>query len=113
MARGMPSVRLMMERAVEVMRQSVAEPRSDGKASPLEGYPATYPVILAGYCGQDQAKSGIAQTSEEESSINRAVMSVCVKTVPGTNGTSRLLNPQVVYGKPVVTTVPASCNNGS
>jgi ATP-dependent DNA helicase RecG len=37
MARGKPGFRELMERAVEVMRQSVAEPRSDGKASPLVG----------------------------------------------------------------------------
>ena len=29
--------RRMMERAIEVMRRSVAEPRADGKASPLVG----------------------------------------------------------------------------
>jgi ATP-dependent DNA helicase RecG len=37
MAKGKPGFRQLMERAVEVMRQSVAEPRSDGKASPLVG----------------------------------------------------------------------------
>jgi len=29
--------RKLMEQAVEVMRQSLTEPRSDGKASPLVG----------------------------------------------------------------------------
>jgi hypothetical protein len=32
-----PDPRKLMERAIEVMRQSVAEPRTDGKASPLVG----------------------------------------------------------------------------
>lgn len=29
--------RKLMEQAIEVMRQSVSEPRADGKASPLVG----------------------------------------------------------------------------
>ncbi len=37
MAKAMLRFRQLMEQAVEVMRQSVAEPRSDGKASPLVG----------------------------------------------------------------------------
>src|SRR5262249_2314055 len=37
MAKTRPGFRQQMERAVEVMRQSVAETRGDGKASPLVG----------------------------------------------------------------------------
>ncbi len=43
-----------MERAIEIMRQSVAEPRSDGKASPLVGAVLVRPdgTIITAYRGE-------------------------------------------------------------
>jgi hypothetical protein len=37
MAKARVDARKLMEQAVEVMRQSIAEPRADGKASPRVG----------------------------------------------------------------------------